>query len=596
MALKKKAGCGRHGFDAPVRERWAAGLLGVSVLACAAVVLLRLFHPFLRQGLYRGTVVDDAYIFERYASNLTAFGDIAWNAGGPPTYGPTSLLYVPTMAAMHRLLRSGPMLAVAATSMICGAAFLILLILLLERHVGASPPPAVPAGDGLRLGGTMAGRGGTEPRGDSVGGGAAVLRRGIILGLLLALSVTAFPGWRYHFQGGMDTAFAMAYLTAYTLLAKWHERSSTMVSTLLLALVGGMALAARPDLALFSLLVPASLAVSAAPGMHRRRAWTCLGLTGVLMAGEAVFFRIHFQTSVPLSFFVKGTHYYGPQIRAHNRDVPGRELAAFLRAYWYVFLTIAIGLAFNARRWLGPRGSAVDRGLLVAAALFIAYYRFAVLQIMHSYQRFYYPVAPVLIYLGAAGFAGVIARTALWRRERYRAIRSWVALGTGAAVLGALLPALVPKAIRSVSAVASGRYAEFSTERQYRAHWTTYWYGLDAFSALPDDLVIATTEVGRPAAMNPGKVIVDLSGLNETVFALHGFSPRLLFQHFDPDLIYMPNPNYAVLNQEIENAPYFRRHYELYTRDRLAGATLAVAIRRDSRHFEAMRRILRGKR
>ncbi|MDP6777923.1 MAG: hypothetical protein QGI83_14290, partial [Candidatus Latescibacteria bacterium] len=44
--------------------------------------------------LSAGFVLDDAFMFVRYADRLLADGRLAWNPGGESTYGPTSLLYL----------------------------------------------------------------------------------------------------------------------------------------------------------------------------------------------------------------------------------------------------------------------------------------------------------------------------------------------------------------------------------------------------------------------------------------------------------------------------------------------------------------------
>ena len=39
-------------------------------------------------------LMDDAYMFVRYADHLLEFGDLRWNPDGEPVYGATSVLYV----------------------------------------------------------------------------------------------------------------------------------------------------------------------------------------------------------------------------------------------------------------------------------------------------------------------------------------------------------------------------------------------------------------------------------------------------------------------------------------------------------------------
>jgi hypothetical protein len=114
---------------------------------------------------------------------------------------------------------------------------------------------------------------------------------------------------------------------------------------------------------------------------------------------------------------------------------------------------------------------------------------------------------------------------------------------------------------------------------------------LDRFARLPDDLVIATTEVGLPGVLAPRKTVVDLAGLNEREFATRPFSAERLFARYRPDLVYMPHRNYAEMARAIEKR-LESEGYDLYTARQLGMDDFGLAIRRDSRHYEAMREIV----
>jgi hypothetical protein len=114
------------------------------------------------------------------------------------------------------------------------------------------------------------------------------------------------------------------------------------------------------------------------------------------------------------------------------------------------------------------------------------------------------------------------------------------------------------------------------------------WPGLSAFSALPDDLKIATTEVGYPAAMNPRKEIIDLAGLNHTGLALGRVSLQEVIRTRHPDVVYLPHPDYVEMNEAIQADPYFRAHYDQFA----SAARLSVAVFRESRYGIVLRAIL----
>ena len=139
-----------------------------------------------------------------------------------------------------------------------------------------------------------------------------------------------------------------------------------------------------------------------------------------------------------------------------------------------------------------------------------------------------------------------------------------------------------------------GSLARFTVLDGYRGKWSDYWFRLVEFSALPNDLVIAATEIGHLAALNPEKTVVDLSGLNETEFAHQGFSADFLFQRYRPDLIYMPHPDYRPMLEEITHNPHFTEHYDYFSAHEI-NVAMGVALWRESRYYPAMRAIVEMK-
>jgi hypothetical protein len=127
----------------------------------------------------------------------------------------------------------------------------------------------------------------------------------------------------------------------------------------------------------------------------------------------------------------------------------------------------------------------------------------------------------------------------------------------------------------------------------YQSYFVNRWFALDQFSALPDELVIATTEVGHPAAMNPGKQIVDLAGLNDLELARSGFAAEPFFEQYSPDLLYMPHEDYQAMIDQIVNNTSFQNQYEHFPTQALGeSALMGLALRRDSPFYPALRDIV----
>jgi hypothetical protein len=230
--------------------------------------------------------------------------------------------------------------------------------------------------------------------------------------------------------------------------------------------------------------------------------------------------------------------------------------------------------------------------MLLAVAVFIAYFTFFVLQIMGGAARFYLPTLPIILWLAAQSLVALIQRLPRVASARLR-VGGWVITTSVALIALAFLFRRAYWETQWLGARLSHPiYANFDTHRLVALSWPhQFWYHLDEVADLPDDLVVAATEVGYLGTLNPGKPIVDLAGLNTADFARAPFAADLLFEKYNPDLIYLPHPHYVEMNQAIFNAPQFQQNYVYWHRDEL-GVWLDVAIRRDSKHFEALRRMM----
>lgn len=499
-------------------------------------------------------VWDDAYMFVRYADNVLTYKNMAWNPGGEPTYGLTSILYLAVVLPLRLVVPDNPALAAVLSSLVSGCLFSGLLVILLERYTAATPK----------------------------------VRRILVVFILFALAASS-ENLAAHFVGGMDTTFALAFVTTYILLSKWHESSLSTTSMVLVGIWGGLAFYARPDLTLYSFIVPASMAVWGPERRAKQRGLASLGITvGVTGALVWLAYR-HLNSPLPLPFYSKGLGLYGESTAAQYRFVPARELFFYLLSYWYLFLLIGANLLINFKEWR-RRTSAVDKGLLIATGLFIFYYLFFVLQIMYYHQRFYYPTLPAIAFLASQSAARMLERGSRSIQQEFQRSSSLLWPLAALFLLVSLLAAFL-SIPRNFSEPSKTDLAHFTVLDSYKSKWRDYWFRLDEFSELPNDLVIAATEVGHLAAMNPEKVIVDLSGLNETDFAHQRFSADLLFRKYQPDLIYMPHPNYNQMIDQIADNQYFSNHYDYFSAQEL-NVAMGLALRRDSKYYPAMLEIV----
>jgi hypothetical protein len=335
----------------------------------------------------------------------------------------------------------------------------------------------------------------------------------------------------------------------------------------------------------------------------RKPATTTVAVTLGLVAVQMVAAKLYFGSPLPLPFYAKSMTLYGEGIARRYQSTARVEFFAYVRAYWYLFAVLALDVSLRGADWWRSMPSA-EKGLSVATAAFLAYYLFFVTQIMPFGQRFYHPTLPGLLFLAARSTAALAAEIravggSLWNR----AVGPW-AVASRLVVLS-LLTLLISESLGGTTNPLYGLRTQFSWIGQllrgdalarfnpafHCDMHRTRWFRLEQFSTLGDDAVFATTEVGLVGAMNPGKTVIDLAGLNETRIA-HGESPAsVIFGGQVPDLIYMPHPDYTHLLAQIEANPFFRENFAHYP-DSVLGCKLGLALNKRSRYYPAMQGIV----
>jgi hypothetical protein len=542
--------------EAPAADRDRTTLLFWA--GAAAVIVLLLFQDIIVLRAY--TLFDDAHMFIHYADNLIATGRVSWNYHGDPTYGLTALLYLAVIVPLRLLLPDDPIAVAFLGSWLSGAAFLLALLALMYR----------------------------------VFQGRTVIGKVAILTVMVCL-LNAHAEFQIHFASGMDTAFDLLYLTLYLFVSEWRTRSGALRAALAAGLLGGLAFWVRPDLCLFTFLVPAAGLVLG-QGPARRHAALTLGLTAVLTGGLLLFSNWYFQTPLPLSFFCKSLSTYGEAMRDRYDRAPLEQLALFFDHYKPLLIVAGLGLGLSLKSWRRPEMATVV-GLFAATVLFIVYYGFFVMQIMYYGSRFYYPTLPAIVYLALFGFGRIQQEVLSRQPEAGTVLRPAAGIVMALLLVSMIFPVLeIGASLREVNS------AEFSPEDQTGGGWQATmarhrqdldkgWFQVQAVSALPDDLVLATTEVGWVASCNPRKTIVDMTGLNTPDFALHPFDPELMFKKYNPDFIYMPHFHYVKMTKLIENSPTFQARY-YYVKRELIHTSFGVAYRKDSKYAPQLAEIV----
>jgi len=502
-----------------------------------------------------GVLWDDGYIFQRYAHHLAQGQGLAWQPGGPPVYGLTSLLYVfPALAG--RAITDDPSSAAMVPCFVFGALFVVALARLLWRHVpGRRPARAT--------------------------------------GLLLAMTCVAVSSTPAHFASGMDTTFGMTYQALHLMAAARFAAVPSRRRAMILGGLGGLALWIRPEVMAFSAFLPAAMVLRPPAKGTRRHAAEALAVTIGVLAACVGLNVAYFGLPLPLPFYAKTFSLYEGGIRRAYQGVSLQHLLTFLGFYWPLFVVVLAELFGRPRRFL-RRADGMVLGTLAALSAVLLYHGAFAMPVMAMAERFLQVAVVPLAYLASRTISDV------WPEDEVslgaEPLRWLVALA-GLVATGLLLWPTAGKELKEANWYLSRTRPQWDVVEHAASDGPrSYWYKVDEFVPLPSDVSIATTEVGMIGILHPNKKVIDLAGLNEPRFAFAPLDPQVLLGEMKPDLLYMPHQDYGPMVEAIENHPIFRAEYIYLSKRQARTRTFGVAFRRDSPHFEAMQAIVDGRR
>lgn len=296
---------------------------------------------FVRSNLAKVVPFDDAFMFWRYAVHLRDGFGMAWNAGGEPTYGLTSQLWVYFILPFtYTALDPGKALQFA--SFATGLA-------------------------GLALGG--------------IGLADSGLRLSIYM--LLAILLLILGPFAYHLTTGMDTMLSFA-TNVLLLIAVDAWRQERPHGALWVGLASFMTVLARPENVIVAFGVPGLAWLLLQHGPRLRDGLLMLGLPAILIAANLLACHLVYGTALPLSFYAKSGAAYEGFLSPEN---PVRYMAKAMSA---AFPSLALCLAFRRGH---TRYLLVMTLPVVATFLYLA----SVRQIMGFEGRYYIPFLPFVL-------------------------------------------------------------------------------------------------------------------------------------------------------------------------------------------------------
>lgn len=510
-----------HGGSA--RAAWIT--IGASLIVI--LVLLVLLGRAGAEAWQARYTLDDAFAFCRYADHLWAGWGLAWNPGGPQTFGCTSLLYAFWIALLRALTSLTPWQVLAIGSFVPGLLALVAMGLACGRVAGTS-----------------------------------VLHRPIVGCGCVALAACVQPAFFFHIQTGMDTTTAIL-TNALLILAAVDPRLTQSAKRLaLVACLAYLTYLARPDNLLYALLFP-SLRLVLDSGSDARRRWRALAvfatILGVLLLADAGVKTLVFGNPLPLPFYAKRGDFYAGYIGAPRwNPVYATQDFLLYQAVPLVLLVLTVG----RHSWQ------LALAALVPMVLTFAYLGTAI-QIMGYEARFYYPAMPFVLVAAyrAVDTALPRLRGLTWRTSLRRLGARSVAL----AVLGLLVFPGGNKAALWYEAYCQRRHPDLRTPGVYGAaqaipplDWVPSMRAITRLVGnCPPKTLWAMSEHGFVGAMFPNVTIIDFAGLHDRD-TLTGQSIVAHALAQKPDVIWFPHSHYTGMVAALEASPVLAEDYDYW--------------------------------
>lgn len=484
---------------------------------------------------------DDAGMFYRYAWNLRHGYGLAWNAGQGPVFGLTSIPWV-FLVLLGSFFSANPIHVVVALSFMTGVLALATIAWFASRKAVSTP-----------------------------------FRSFTFVFSLVSLPLLLHPWFETTLGNGMETMLAMWILAAFLEGFRRFTETPTALQTFSAASLGTLCVLTRPELVLCVLLVPFVSWLLVLRRKNTAALLLYLALLSFFIGMNLVANRAYFGTPVPLAFYIKslGAYYKGYR--------PFINPLGYASMFFSIAAPFLLAIVFLAHRkdW---RMLAVY--LVPAAATML--YLCTVTQIMGWRGRYYIPLLAMLLVpaLDLADRAAEAGEMPRWSRERLAAFT----------LVFFLISPLSERLYGPVGhAIASSRRIYLAPQFHHAAQGelpSMEWYAsckrfVEMAETLPADISISSSEVGLVGASLLQAKIIDSAGLNDATLALHGFSTSYLLSQ-QPDLIWLPHPDYSYLYGSFSADPRLLQQYDVY-----AGVfNHGIALRKNSAFYPQMKAAL----
>ncbi len=497
----------------------------------SAFTILLALHLCLT-ALTAHTFFDDSMMFYRYAIHMHQSHVIAWNPGGPPVFGVTSIPWL-LLVWGGRFFIADPSRLLVSLSCATGLLAFLLASVIISRNS----------------------RSGLLSRASYVFP---------ILGIPLLLNVH----FSLSFANGMETMLGLLANVLFVACVLRFARLPDTPISFLLAAAGAFAVLTRPETVVCVILTPVLAWYLLVPRSRPRLPiFLYSGSLALLLGADLLFNVLYFRSALPLSFYIKAVHGY-------------EGYALYLNPFAYTTLFFGMSLfpllaivSFAQRRDL-PMLAVFGIPLGLTLLYFLT-----VVQIMGLGARYYVPFLP-FVFLPAAHVIDAAMR------DRSRGCLSGVRLVGIAITLIVSVDQFSDHISGPLGTIVASRklvYASptFVTEADVRLAYLGNWWNMCLPVAriakrLPPGSTIAASEVGLLGALAPETTVLDMAGLNDPQIARNGFSMDYVLAA-KPALIWLPHSDYTRIYGIFSSDPRLLERYVLY-----AGAfDFGLAVRRD---------------
>lgn len=494
---------------------------------------------------------DDTLFSVRYAHNFLATHRFSWIAGEAPSFGGTSQLYQLLVTGIQALCRGAELYSVVVLSILGGISTVIVLLLLLRREL-------------LRTINTQTNADRSES--SAIWPVATLL---LVFGLLLiALNPKFYQLWR----PGLETTWSTFFVALFVLLLPGllGSRRGLLLGLPFLVLI---LFWQRPDLGLVGTM---PLIAGLILGRDRTR-WRYLlsgSITAVLLALTLIGWKCYYGIAVPLPSIVKtGLSGYS-SVNVDRIYAYGNRLELYLFLRENVIATIyCIAFFVYWRRFVRKPLAVADISLCFAAVAYALFETFGnKYPVTSGAARFFMPILPILFYFAIRGFGMTLSHSALTSKEdpsldirkekTYRAgcaaILLVLVIQTPILVKNVLWPIFVDMRDLRFSSMHDALLAQI--ERQNK--WDVMLPELT--NPAYDSCSIADSEIGGIGLFPASRVVIDMSGLNNTDVVAHHESPMHYLLRMKPAYVFYKRIDFY-WGLDLEKEPEFGKEYDFYT-------------------------------